>query len=723
MSEQFNADDVKLDAELKLSDDFSPPSFEEWKKKVEVDLKGASFEKKLLTKTYEGITLNPIYTRKEVENSPFINSLPSYDNFVRGDSYSGYHKKAWSVNQEISIADTEEFNEALINALNNGQNCINISLDTATKDGIDADYSTSDKVGDKGLSISGIQSLTRVFKNIDLTKHEVRIHAGAVSISFLSLFNAYLKSQKINPADLKGSITADPLFELVQQGNLNLKRNFIFDSLKAAIDWAEENNVALKLIGVNTTPYVNSGANSIQEMAISLSTFVYYANQLIDKGVSPKTIFNRTEFTFGISTNYFMEISKFRAVKVLLSNIAEAYGVDEKDLNLNITAKSSEFYFTKLDPYVNMLRSTTQAFSAIVGGVDGLTVSPFDEVIRKSDTFSRRISRNTQTILREESHLDQVIDPAGGSYFIETLTEELANRAWKYFQEIEDNGGIVESLKQNKIQNEIDAVIAARNKDINKRKAVIVGTNMFADIKEKQLQIDNFDKEAFFKKRSEYLKQYRVTGSNEKHKEILTKLQSISDSFSKETINIMIDAYLQGATLGEIFSSLTSTQKGKVEITPLKIRRASEGFEELRNSALSYKDKTGELPKVYLANWGSIKDYKARADFSKGFFEVGGFEVIDPKGSTSVQEIVSDTIASETSVVTICSTDNNYETVVPELAKELKNKKSDIQIILAGFPKEKIEEYKNAGVDDFIFLGADAMEKLTNLLNKIGGIK
>ena len=275
---------------------------------------------------------------------------------------------------------------------------------------------------------------------------------------------------------------------MVKSGTLEVSEDFLFNSLKIAIEWTKENSPNLKVIGINTLPYVNAGASSVQELAIAISTFVHYVNNLSERGVSAEDVFSKTIFTFGISSNYFMDIAKFRAIRVLLENIAENYQVELGKCKPKISAKSSDYYQTNLDPYVNMLRSTTQAFSAIVGGVDSITTLPFDETIRKSDNFSRRIARNIHTILREESHLDQVIDPAGGSYFIETLTEELAKSAWNLFKQIENNGGILESLKNNFIQTEIEKVADERSKDINKRKSVIVGTNMFADIKEKKLE-------------------------------------------------------------------------------------------------------------------------------------------------------------------------------------------------------------------------------------------
>jgi methylmalonyl-CoA mutase len=723
MSEEIPTEKFELEPKLNLKSEFTPPTFEEWKEQVEKDLKGASYEKKLITKTYEGINLNPIYSKKDITNSPFIDSLPSGDNFVRGSSSSGYHGKSWDVNQEILTADVEDFNNIVLDALCKGQNCINLKLDTATKLGLDADYADTEMVGDTGLSISAINSLKRALKNIDFDSVPLYIDAGYNVIPFLSLINAYFEESNLDISKLSGSIIADPIAQLTNYNELPVDLEFVFDMMKNSVEWGNKFAGNIKTIGINTIPYLNAGANAVQELAYAMSTLVYYLNELIERGLEPENVFSKIQFSFGVSTNYFMEIAKFRAVNVLLKAIASEFGIDNKDLKLNIGAKSSEFNQTVLDPYVNMLRTTSQTFSAILGGVNYITTSPFDETLRRPDNFSRRIARNTQTILREESHLDQVIDPAGGSYYIESLTEEIAKKSWELFKEVESNGGILESLKTGFIQKSINEIFEQRQNDINKRKSVIVGTNMFADVHEKELEIRKFDQKAFQKKRSEYLKKFRVNGSTEKHQAILDKLNLIPNSNSIEIIETITEAFRIGSTIGEVTSSLYSSHKVELKINKLVKQRASEGFEKLRHLAQNYRDKNGHLPKVFLANYGSISEYKARADFSKGFFEVGGFDVIDPKGFKTTEEVVNASLESGATVIVICSTDDNYPEIVPKVVSGLKSQHKNLQIILAGYPNDQVDEHKKSGIDDFIFLGANVMEKLTNLFNKIGGTK
>lgn len=723
MSQNNNTEDLKLSKDLILNSEFMPPSFEEWKMQVEKDLKGVPYEKKLVTKTYDGFNLNPIYTKEDLKDLTSIDSYPGSANLLRGNSSAGYHSRSWDVNQEIFAADAVEFNSAIIEALNNGQNCVNILLDSATKLGFDADYAETKHVGDKGLSISAINSIKRALNNIDITNVPIYADTGYISVPFLSLLNAHFQSNNIDISTLSGSITADPIRHLVEYGVLPVKLEFIFDMMKNSHTWAAANSTKLNTIGVSTIPFINAGANTVQELAISISVLVYYINQLVERGVNPIDAINKTQFTFGITNNYFMEISKFRAIRILLSNVMSEYDVDLNNLELKIGAKTSSYGHTILDPYVNMLRSTTQSFSAILGGVNFITTSTFDELYNTPNSFSRRIARNTQTILREESHLNQVIDPAGGSYYIESLTGELAKTSWTLFQQIEKEGGIVESLSNGTIQTWINEVSRLRQKDVNKRKSVIVGTNMFANVKEKKEVHPKLNQEEFKKKRSEYLEKFRLNGSKEKHEAVMEKLNDITGQNTEDIIDVVSEAYLLGTTLGEITSALNSSQKQELKVSKLVSKRASEGFETLREKAENYKKENGELPKIYLLNYGSVNEYKARSEFSKGFFEVGGFEVIDTLGSKDLDELTKNALQSDAAAVVICSTDNNYTEIVPKITNVLKKKNQQLQIILAGYPKEQIEKHKKSGVDDFIFLGADVMEKLTELHDKIGGSK
>jgi methylmalonyl-CoA mutase len=704
----------KLPDKFNLQNDFPETPYEEWKQTAEKDLKGVPFEKKLITKTYEGIDLQPIYTKKDLKNIEFLENKPGFDNFVRGSKLSGSTNNCWEIKQVINYPLAEDFNEALRHDLDRGQNSIYISLDFAAKNGLDPDNAKPGEVGKDGVSLNNLNDFCNALLGVDLEKYSVYINAGFGGYHSMLLLSSFLKKNKIDFNKIKGGFEIDPLGYAVTYGVLPVPEDKVFNCVADVTKWTGKNLPGFKTLNVNTLPYHNAGANAVQELAFAIATGVEYINQMLDRGLKIDEIANKIIFTFGLGSFYFMEVAKLRAARLLWAKIIKEFGGSDESKKMTIHTQTSYHNQTVYDPYVNMLRTTTETFSAIVGGADSITSNPFDEPFGMPDEFSRRIARNTQIVLKEESHLDSIIDPAGGSYYIEKLTEEIAKKTWDLFVEIQNKGGMLKSLKEGFPQSEIEKTDSERKKDYAKRKSVLVGTNMYANLKEEKPEFKNPDYEKIYKLRSEQSKKFK---SNNDSKELLSKIRKVQKEKPEELINTCIDALLQGATVGDISKTLKSGDEKPVAYKSVKIHRASEMFEELRNKALEFKEKYGFAPKIFLATMGPVKQHKARADFSRGFFEVGGFDVIYKKGYNTTEEAVSEAVNSEAKIVTICSTDETYPELVPVLAKELKEKIKDVKLILAGYPKELVEQLKKDGVDEFIFMGADVYKILKSLLN------
>jgi methylmalonyl-CoA mutase len=707
-----------MDEKFNLQNDFPIPNYDDWKKQVDTDLKSESFEKKLVIKTYDGINLQPIYTKSDIENLPFVNNYPGFENFLRGNKASGYHSSTWEIAQEYSYALPEEINEALRQDLQRGLDSINICLDLPTQLGKDADQSKVGEVGKGGLSISGIRKMQVLFDNIDLTEYPIHIHGGFCALPFTLLFAAYTRELRLTLMNIRGSITSDPYDFLLKNGFLPFSLDKIFDEIKLATQLMIRSSSPLRTIGISGFNYSNAGATAVQELAFVFATAVDYLNEMLSRGLDIKDIIPKIKFTFGIGSFYFMEIAKLRAARILWNNILKAYGISGEDYKIYIHGKTIDYNKTITDPYVNMLRITTESFSAVVGSADAITTSPFDCLFKQPDFFSRRIARNTQIILREESHLDYVIDPAAGSFFVEKLTNDVCEAAWVLFKQVQEMGGMLEAIKSGFVKNEIQKVAEARKNDFAKRKSVLVGTNNYVNPKEEIEEIKEPNYEEIYKKRVEYIQKYRISGDDKKHQAILEKLQKIADTKSYDLVESAIEAYIDGAAIGEISSSIRTYEKQEIKIEPLDFTRASEPFEQLRRKSEEYKKKHGHKPKVFLATMGPLKQYKARADFSRGFFEVGGFEIIYPSaGFNSAEEAVNAALESNAEIITICSTDETYPELVPAITKGIKEKSLKKVVVLAGYPKDQIEQHKASGVDEFIYLGANVIETLNRMLS------
>jgi len=710
---------VKSDNQLNLKKEFSLPTFEEWKKVVEVDLKGAPYEKKLITKTYEGIDLQPVYNEADIQNLPHLNSIPGKGSQVRGSQTGGYVAKPWLICEDIPVGLAEDFNEALKKDLRGGQTAISVVLDEATRLGVDADFAKPGEVGVGGLSVSGTGSLNRAFSGIDLSKYPVYIQSGFSPLPILILLLASLKKDGHSVAGLKGSVEGDPLGYLASTGKLPVGLEQAFNEMKTTTNWVRIHKLDLKTIGVDGSVYQNAGASAVQELAFSLATAVEYIEQLAERGVSVADIAESTRFTFGIGTHYFMEIAKLRAARILWSQILKAYGANPDEHKMVIHARTSKMPQTNYDPYVNLLRTTTEAFSAAVGGVDSMHTSPFDESFAVPDDFSRRIARNTQIILGEESHLNDLIDPAGGSYFVESLTAEIAAEAWKLFKSVQEKGGMAEALKAGFPQEEVKKVADARRADVAKRKSIIVGVNMYANVKEELPKLTYADAESIYKKRSDYLQKFRVAGAQEKNIRVLENLEKLAGNPTEKQIDLGIEAALEGATLGELTKAIRSGKHQDVTVSAIPSFSIAVDFASLRTKSLEYKAKTGSLPKLFLANMGPLAQYKGRSDFSRAFFEPGGFDVIAPAGFETPDLAVKAAVDSKAPVVVICSTDETYPELVPVIVKGIKSANPKTVVVLAGFPKEQVDAHKASGIDEFIFLGADVVKTIQGIWGRI----
>ena len=649
-----------------------------WYAEAEKALRGAPFDKKMLTPTYEGITLKPLYIAEDVKNNEFTSTYPGFHPFVRGNEV---FRKSWLVAQKTDKANAQDLNTQLKEELARGLSAIHLRLDTASRLGVDPDTADETELMD-GFSLATISDLEEALADIDLDKYPLRVDAGVFSIGAIALFAAYRKD-----TPLKGLIASDPIAMLVRRGRLSSGLPALYAQMIAVLSWAKENAPELKTFLVDASVWHNCGANAVQEIAFALSTAVEYATQVTDKGLQFEDFAKHVQFSFSVGANLFMELAKLRAFRLVWSRVAEAWGA--VDFPADIHIQTSEFTKTVYDPFVNLLRATTEAFTGVVGGADSIEIGTFDEVLGSTDSFSRRIARNMQIMLAEEFNLTAPIDPAGGSWYIEALTEELAKRAWGLFQEIESAGGMVSALVKGSPQKMAEAVLSERRKKLAGRRDIIVGTNMFANLSDKGP------------------KQVERNAAIDLRKQTVRKVRQ-AVYLTEKTVPRAIEAAKRGASLGVInrsFSMGISPQ-----ITPVTETRGSLIFEEIRMNTEKYIERTGSNLKICLVTIGPLARYKARADFIKGFFEVGAFEVLTPEGTEELRNI------EKADVVVICGADADYPAFVPEASRLIKNKLPNIKLFLAGLPtKDEEDLYSSCGVDAFIHIRSDCHKILADL--------
>ena len=626
MSEQSEPSDP-------LFAEFTPPSYEEWVEATVQSLKGRPFAT-LSSHTAEGIEIRPFYTAADSPNDPGRPGQPPYR---RGPNAQGYVSRPWLIAQPIPAETPQQFNRALLEDLKRGQTAVYLQPGRPPIDTVD----------DLAAALDGVQvAAAPIFL------------AGRSTI--LPLLKQLLDQTGQPLTDLQGGLLYDPLAALVQQSSASLE-----DEYQKATDqmgWAVQNAPEFTTLAVDTAVYHDGGANAVQELAFALAIGVHHMRTLQAHGLALADIAAQLRFVFAIGGDFFMEIGKLRAVRQLWAQVIAAFGGDAVAQKMKIHAETGIANKSRLDPYVNMLRTTTETFAAAVGGVDSLLTRPFSHPFTaEPDAFARRIARNQQLILQEEANLTQLVDPVGGAYYAEWLSDQLGQAAWTLFQEIEANGGMVAALQAGLPQKWVAETAAARTAKLAKKQDVLVGVNQYANLGERLSVIGD---------------RYPVAGK-----------RSSSDG---------------------------------LQVTPIKPIRLAEPFEALRDWAEQLDKESGRRPAVFLANMGPLRQHIARADFARSFFEVGGFELVDSDGFESPEAAAAAAIESGAKAVVICSSDDTYPEIVPPLVQGIKSRQPDAIVLLAGYPKNQVETHKAAGIDAFIHLGADCLA-LNQWLQKIIG--
>lgn len=709
-------------------DEFTPPTWEEWVDACNALLKGKPFDKFMYTKTYEGITFDPIYTWRTgpvaMDKNLPTDDYPGMGDFLRGATVNGYKKALWGIAQACDETLPKENNELLKHEIDKGSTVYNVRLDSASTDGVDV--KDAEKPGDTGVSITTLEDMATLLDGLDLDTYPFMMYCGPSSVRMIALAVAALKAKGKDTSKLHGIIGANPLSQLAKNGTLPKPLSACYDDMADSIRWTRKYAPNLRTIMPRSEVFSRGGANAVQEVAYTFAMAVEYIREMEKRGISIHDIAQSINFGFNVGTIFFIEIAKLRAAREVWANIMKAFGADEADRSCKIHSRPAYFYRTIFDAGVNMLRNTTAMFSAVVGGVDTYENEPYDETVRKGDEFSRRIARNAHIVLQEEFGMLRPIDPSGGSWALEHLTIEMAHKIWAEFQKIESMGGFTAALKAGYPQEQILDILKQRFKALDFRKDRAVGNNMYPNMAEELIEPRPEDTKTLKKMLSGGVEAYR----KDIDKEYLgKKLEELEAAPVDEKLAKAIEAFSAGATQNEVYKAITPDgEPEKVRI--ISEHRWTERFERLRFDTENYKKETGKNVEVFLANMGRIPQHKARADFSTSFLQVGefnvhlnnGFQDDEGKPGSRWDKCVEalkkgcDDKGTPYDCAVICSKDDTYPEDVPALAPRLKEVLGKGKLFLAGAaPKDLEQKYRDAGIDDFISVKANCYEIIRDL--------
>ena len=583
-------------AELKekLFSEFAPVSTEEWMAKITADLKGVPFEKKLVWKTGEGFNVNPFYRAEDIEGLKTTESLPGEFPYVRGTKKDN----DWKVRQNIEVCCFKGANEKALDLLTKGVTSLGFII-------------KGDEVNEENIAtlLEGICPAS-----VELNFNTCNCKAEKL----IGILADYFKGKGVDAEKCYGSVNYDAFKKPLVKG----KENSEWVEGAAAVLKAGQALPNYRVLAVNAFLFNNAGAYISQELGYALAWGNELMAKLTEAGFTADEVAKKIKFNLGISSNYFMEIAKFRAARWLWAEIVAAYKpACECACKMVAHAQTSEWNMTVYDAHVNLLRSQTEAMSAALAGVDSITVRPFDKIYQTPDDFSERIARNQQLLLKEESHFDKVVDPSAGSYYVEVLTNSLADVAWKLFLEVEEKGGFSVAVNAGEIQNAVNASNVARKKAVATRREILLGSNQYPNFTE----------------------------------------------VAADKIQEKGSCCCGGGHCGE------------ATIPALDFSRGASEFEALRMTT----EKSGKTPKVFMLTIGNLAMRLARSQFSANFFGCAGYKIIDNLGFDTVEAGVEAAVKAGAEIVVLCSSDDEYAEFAPAAYKALAGR---AEFVVAGAP-------------------------------------
>jgi methylmalonyl-CoA mutase len=623
---------------LTLLGDFPAVTTQQWESVIQADLKGADYDKKLLWKADEKITVRPYYREENLEGlGPQLDLIPGEFPFLRG----GKADNQWTISQGIDTTSLPAANAAARDALARGADAVRFHI---THSGGQATGPLPQSVEDVATLLAGIDAPIS-FKAADLA-------APIRKLLIVAVEQGAIKS-------LKGAIDFDPLNDLLLTGSSEKNSAELFAAAAAAVQAAAK-LPGFRTLAVRGWQIPEAGGTAVEELAAAIAAGAEYLAALTGKGISVDAAASAIYFDMAVSANYFFEIAKLRALRLLWAQVVEQFKpASKQSARAYIVAATSRWDSTIYDRHINLLRGTTKTMSAALGGADVIETLPFDADLHPSDEISRRLARNTQIILKKESYFDRVVDPGAGSYYLETLTDSMAREAWKLFQQIEEKGGYLKALEAGFVQAEVNASRAKKDKSVASRGYTMLGTNQFPNAKEKVLD------------------QIKPAGK------VAVK---------------------------------TKAGKAAITVTPLPPYRGAEGYEELRLRTERHVAAGQRNPRFVLLEYGDLKMRKARVGFSLNFIACGGFDVVTRFSESTAEAAAKVVGEAQADVVVLCSSDDEYLPLAKPLIEKLGGK---VPVIVAGNPATA-DQLKADGVADFIHMRSNAVAVLSTWQKRLG---
>jgi methylmalonyl-CoA mutase len=686
--------------------DKAKASPEAWRQLVEMFMRGGSVDS-LVWETPEGIAVKPLYTAADLAGLPYADTMPGISPYIRGPQATMYTGRPWTIRQYAGFSTAEESNAFYRKALAAGGQGISVAFDLATHRGYDSDHPrVAGDVGKAGVAIDSVEDMKILFEGIPLDKVSVSMTMNGAVLPVLAGYIVAAEEQGVAQDQLAGTIQNDILKEFMVRNTYIYPPAPSMKIIGDIIAYCSRHMPRFNTISISGYHIQEAGANAALELAYTLADGKEYIRTAIAAGLDIDEFAPRLSFFWGIGMNFYMEIAKLRAARLLWARIVSEFNpVNPKSSMLRTHSQTSGWSLTEQDPYNNVVRTTIEAMAAVFGGTQSLHTNALDEAIALPTEFSSRIARNTQLIIQEETGITRVVDPWGGSYMMESLTQDMADKAWELIQEVEEAGGMAKAIETGMPKLRIEEAAARKQARIDRGEDVIVGVNKYRLAKEDPVEILDIDNDAVREAQVSRLASIRASRDEAAVEAILEEIYQSAVSGERNLLELAIEATRRRATVGEISFAMErefgrfNAQAQTVSGVYGSAFQQDENWQAIGKDIESFMAKHGRRPRMLVCKMGQDGHDRGAKVVATAFADVGFDIDLSPMFSTP-EEVARQAIENDVHVVGASSLAAGHKTLVPQLLAELKKQGADDIVVIAGgvIPKQDYEFLYQAGV-------------------------
>jgi methylmalonyl-CoA mutase len=683
------------------------PGTDEWKKLAAKELRGKPLEE-LIWETPEGIAVKPLYTAEDLEGIAHLDNVPGFAPFMRGPKATMYSGRPWTVRQYAGFSTAEESNEFYRKNLAAGQTGLSVAFDLATHRGYDSDHERVEgDVGKAGVAIDTVEDMKILFDGIPLDKMSVSMTMNAAVLPVMAMYIVAAEEQGVSPTELAGTLQNDILKEFMVRNTYIYPPTPSMRIVSDIIAYTAGNMPRFNSISISGYHMQEAGATCVQELAFTLADGLEYVKAAIDSGLEVDQFAPRLSFFFAIGMNFFMEVSKLRAARLLWAELMEERfsPKNAKSLMLRTHCQTSGVSLTSLDPYNNVMRTTIEAMAAALGGTQSLHTNSFDEALGLPTEFSARIARNTQLVLQEETGITNVVDPLAGSYYLESLTASLVKEARKIINEVDELGGMTKAVESGMPKLQIEQAAAVRQARIDRGEEVIVGVNKYQQETESEIDVLNIDNTTVREGQIARLQRVRTERDAAACGSALDALTAAAKDGNDNLLFLAINAARARASVGEISDALEKVyNRHSAVIQSISgvygaAYAGDKNYMDIQSNIRAFADEKGRRPRMLVVKLGQDGHDRGAKVIATAFADIGFDVDIGPLFQTP-REAARHAIENDVHVVGVSSQAAGHKTLVPQLIEELKTQGADDVLVVCGgvIPPQDYEELYREGV-------------------------